>query len=343
MIRVVHYVNQFFAGIGGEEKAWIPAGWADGPLGPGRRLAMLLGADFEIVGTVFCGDDCAAGDGAAAIEEIVGLAAEAKPDLVVAGPAFGSGRYGLACARVAAAATAAGIAAVAAMHEDNPGVEDAGTAPVVASGPTARDMKPSLERLAAAARTVATGGALTAADGRVGSVPRRGRMAGAPAAARAVDLVLARLAGDRQSSEVPLPNFDRVTPAPPLADPALATIALVTEGAVVPDGNPDRLESARATRWQRYSLDGLEVLEPGRWRSVHGGFSTQWANEDPHRIVPLDAARDLERAGTIGQLGNEYLVTAGNGTAVGTARRFGVEWAADLRRSGARAAILTAT
>ena len=343
MTRVVHYINQFFAGIGGEEKAWVPAGMVDGPLGPGRRLAALLGTDFEIVGTVFCGDDYAAGDGASAMEQIVALAAEAKPDLVVAGPAFGSGRYGLACARVAAAATAAGIAAVAAMHGDNPGVEDAGAAPIVAAGPTARDMKPSLERLAAAAHTIAAGGVLTVADGRVGPVPRRATMAETSSAARAVDLLLARLGGDRQRSEVPLPSFDRVTPAPPVADPGLVTIALITEGALVPDDNPDRLESARATRWQRYSLDGIDALEPGKWRSVHGGFSTQWANEDPHRILPLDAGRDLERAGTIGHISSEYLVTAGNGTPVGTARRFGVEWAADLRRSGARAAILTAT
>ena len=39
----------------------------------------------------------------------------------------------------------------------------------------------------------------------------------------------------------------------------------------------------------------------------------------------------------------EYFVTTGNGTSVANARRFGVEWAADLRRSGARAAILTST
>jgi glycine reductase len=68
-----------------------------------------------------------------------------------------------------------------------------------------------------------------------------------------------------------------------------------------------------------------------------------WANEDPHRLVPLDVARELEEEGMIGRLHTEYLVTAGNGTSVGNARRFGVEWAADLRHSGARAAILTAT
>jgi glycine reductase len=121
------------------------------------------------------------------------------------------------------------------------------------------------------------------------------------------------------------------------------TLALVTEGALVPEGNPDGLESARATKWLRYPLTDRDDLPAGMFQSVHGGFSTQWANADPHRILPLDVARDLEREGRIGHLYGEYLVTAGNGTSVGNAHRFGVEWAADLRHSGARAAILTST
>jgi glycine reductase len=338
----VHYLNQFFAGQGGEEAAGSPPSVLPGPVGPGRRLQGLLGDGFEIVATVWCGDDYAAARPGAA-EEIVALAAEAKPDLVVAGPAFGSGRYGLACARVAAAAGRAGWAAVAAMHEDNPGLDEADGAPVVGVGATSREMKPSLDRLAPAVRKVAAGEPLTRADGRAGRIPRRGVMADVPAAARAVDLLLARLGGDREGTEVPLPRFDRVTPAPPLEDPSQAVVALLTEGALVPDGNPGGLESARATRWLRYPIDGVDSLPAGEWRSTHGGFSTVWANEDPHRILPLDAARALERDGAIGRLHGEYLVTVGNGTAVADARRFGVEWAADLRQSEVRAAILTAT
>jgi glycine reductase len=167
-------------------------------------------------------------------------------------------------------------------------------------------------------------------------------MADEPAARRAVELTLARLAGNRQETEVPLPRFDRVTPAPPL-DAGQAVVALLTEGALVPDGNPDGLESARATRWLRYAIDGLDSLPAGQWRSTHGGFSTVWANEDPHRILPLDVARDLEREGAIGRLHGEYLVTVGNGTPVANARRFGVEWAANLRHSEVRAAVLTST
>lgn len=342
MARIVHYLNQFFIGAGGEDAAASPPSTQPGPVGPGRRLAQLLGGDHEIVTTVSCGDDDAAGR-PEAIAEILALIQAAQPDLVVAGPAFTSGRYGLACARVAAAASAAGLTAVAAMHPDNPGIDEAGAAPVVASGEAARLMGPALEVVAAAATRLLAGEVLTSADGLVGLAPRRPRMADRTAAERAVDLVLVRLAGDREATEVPLPRFDKVTPAPPVADLTTATVAILTEGALVPDDNPGALESARATRWLRYSLAGVEELTPGQWRSVHGGFSTVWANADPHRILPLDAARQLEREGAIGHLHEEFLVTAGNGTSVANARRFGVEWAADLRHSGARAAILTAT
>jgi glycine reductase len=342
MARVVHYLNQFFIGAGGEDAASSPPASQPGPVGPGRRLAQLLGDDHEIVATVSCGDDDAAGR-PEAIAEILDLIKEAQPDLVVAGPAFTSGRYGLACARVAAAASAAGIPAVAAMHPDNPGIDEAGAAPVVASGEAARLMGPALDVLSAAVAKLLSGEALTSDDGLVGLAPRQPRMADRNAAERAVDLALTRLGGDRDTTEVPLPRFDKVTPAPPITDLSNSTLAILTEGALVPDDNPGALESARATKWLRYSLAGLDELEPGQWRSVHGGFSTVHANADPHRILPLDAARQLEREGAIGKLHEEYLVTAGNGTSVANARRFGVEWAADLRHSGARAAILTAT
>ena len=340
-MRVVHYVNQFFAGVGGEDSAGTGPDSKEGTVGPGRRLDQLLGDDHQVVATVWCGDDFATGEGA--VEAVIELVRQYEPDAVVAGPAFTSGRYGLACARVAAAAEAAGIPAVAAMHPDNPGLDEAGSAPVVASGDAARQMGPSLDTLAAAVRTLLEGTPLTAEHGRIGAAPRLSRLADASAAERAVALVLARLGGDRDATEVPLPRFDAVTPAAPVADPSSVTVALLTEGGLVPDANPGSLESARATRWLRYPLEGDGGLAAGEWRSVHGGFSTVAANADPNRILPLDVARELEREGAIGGLFGEYFVTTGNGTSVANARRFGIEWAADLRRSGARAAILTST
>jgi glycine reductase len=335
-MRIVHYVNQFFAGVGGEEAAGATPAVREGTAGPGRPLAALLGTDHQVVTTIFCGDDYAASC-ERATDELLALVKAAEPDMLVAGPAFTSGRYGLACARLAAASARAGICAVAAMHPDNPGLEEAGAAIVIESGATAREMRPSLARLAGAITAISRG---QEPDGRIGCVPRHNRIAQQTAATRAVALLLARMAGDDGGTEVPLPSFGSVTPSPPLEDPAGATIALLTEGALVPAGNPDRLESARATRWLRYEL---ERLERDTFQSVHGGFSTVAVNADPHRLLPLDVARELVQEGRIAALHHEYLTTAGNGTQVATARSFGVEWAAELRRAGVQAAILTAT
>lgn len=341
-MKIVHYVNQFFAGMGGEDSAGTGPELRDGAVGPGRKLAALLGDEHEIVATAVCGDDYAASHPGFAAELVAG-ARERGAEMVIAGPAFTSGRYGMACARIAAAATEAGLPALAAMHPENPGLGEAAGTAVVESGQTARQMKDSLERFATAALKVAAGEELTAQDGRIGPLARVNRLAERSAAERAVALLLTRLGGDREATEIPLPDFDSVTPAAPVADVTDALVALVTEGGFVPAGNPDRLESARATKWVRHSLDGLDSAETGSFESVHGGFSTQWANADPNRILPLDVAREMEREGAIGRLHGEYLGTTGNGTTVADARRFGMEWAAELRQANIQAVILTAT
>ncbi len=341
-MKIVHYVNQFFAGMGGEDSAGTGPELRDGAVGPGRKLASLLGDEHEIVATAVCGDDYAASHPEFAAE-LVAQARERGAEMIVAGPAFTSGRYGMACARMAAAASEAGLPALAAMHPENPGLGEAAGTAVVESGQTARRMKDSLERFATAALKIAAGEELTAQDGRIGPVARINRLAERSAAERAVALVLTRLGGDREATEIPLPDFDQVTPAAPVDDVAEALVALVTEGGFVPAGNPDRLESARATKWVRHSLDGLDSADSGEFESVHGGFSTQWANADPNRILPLDVAREMEREGVIGRLHGEYLATTGNGTTVADARRFGMEWAAELRQQNIQAVILTAT
>ena len=117
-MRLVHYVNQFYAGLGGEDAADLGPRVLDGATGPGRLLQQLLGADHQIVATVVCGDDYAASDPAVSAE-LLGMARAAGGELLIAGPAFGSGRYGLVCARLVAAAQAAGLPAVASMHPDN--------------------------------------------------------------------------------------------------------------------------------------------------------------------------------------------------------------------------------
>ncbi len=51
---VVHYLNQFFAGLGGEEAAGTEPTRIDGAVGPGRGLE---GAGLHIDVTLSCGDN----------------------------------------------------------------------------------------------------------------------------------------------------------------------------------------------------------------------------------------------------------------------------------------------
>ena len=60
--RVVHYINQFYAGIGGEEKADHKPEICEAVVDPGTALKAALGSEAEIVATVICGDSYFASD-----------------------------------------------------------------------------------------------------------------------------------------------------------------------------------------------------------------------------------------------------------------------------------------
>ena len=133
-VRVVHYLNQFFAGRGGEEAASAPPEWHDGPKGPGQLVAQLA-PGAEVVGTLSAGDNHVAEHLDTAIPELVALLGERlagrEVDVLVAGPAFNAGRYGLACAALCEAVEATlGIPAVTALYPESPAVDTHRPSPI---------------------------------------------------------------------------------------------------------------------------------------------------------------------------------------------------------------------
>src|SRR5215467_5931491 len=123
-LRVVCYVNQFFGQLGGEDKARVGPQVVDGAVGAARAVQQALGDAGSVVATVICGDNYAAEHAERATAEMVELVAAARPDLLVAGPAFLAGRYGVACGALCAAVQAElKIPAVTGMHAENPGVD----------------------------------------------------------------------------------------------------------------------------------------------------------------------------------------------------------------------------
>jgi glycine reductase complex component B subunit gamma len=345
-MRVVHYLNQFYGRLGGEEAAATAVRLTDGAVGPGVRLNELLAAsNAAIVATLVCGDNFPS-EQPETFSTAVRQAFEAlHPDVVVAGPAFNAGRYGLACARVCEIALQMGIPSVTAMHVENPAVSlhrrDLVIVPTTA---TASGMQIALGTLARLAVHLAKGEPLGPPwdDGYLPHGLRRVELRDAPAAERALNMLAARLRGESIQTEIPLPEITRVEPAAPVADLTTARLAIVSTSALVPHGNPDKLRQSYSTDWRQYSLDGLSALEPGEWESIHGGYDTSAANGNPHLVVPLDALRALEGS-AFGQLHPAYFVTAGVGTPVSAAQRMGGEIAAELLKSGVQGVILTAT
>jgi len=345
-LRVVHYVNQFFGRIGAEEAGDHPFTVKDGPVGPGIGLQKELGEAGTVVATLICGDNRAATDLGAFGAEVERALRDLKADVLVAGPGFNAGRYGLACGEACARAASLGIPAVTALNVENPGVElYRAKTYILPTTPTALGMNETLGRLARFAirlgRREAVGSA--AVEGYYGRGVHKTRILEHPAAERAVEMLALRMAGKPFTTELPLPAVEHVAPAAPLADVAHARIALVTTGGIVPKGNPDGLKQSNSTEWRAYPLDGVATLEAGKYESIHSGYDASAANANPNYVVPLDAVRELEGGRAFASLWPRYIVTTGVGTAVVEARRMGREIAAELRTQGVDGVILTAT
>ena len=87
-LKVVHYINQFFAQIGGEEKADYPAELRVGEIvGPGQALTQQFGEDAEIVATIVCGDSYFNENLEKAKADILAMVKEQAPDVFEIGRA----------------------------------------------------------------------------------------------------------------------------------------------------------------------------------------------------------------------------------------------------------------
>lgn len=345
--RVVHYINQFFGQIGGEEKADIPPLDKEGPVGPGMAFNAAFSGEAEIVGTVICGDSYFNENLEQALKDVLERIKKYEPDLVIAGPAFNAGRYGMACGRLCKAVKETlNIPAVTGMFIENPGVEVyKKDVYIVETAGSAAGMKDAVPKMAKLALKLVKGEeiGLPREEGYIARGIRKNVFVEENGAKRAVDMLVKKLKGETYITEYPMPDFDRVTPAPAIKDLKSAKIALVTSGGIVPKGNPDRIEASSASKFGKYDIEGVDFLTSETFQTAHGGYDPTYANQDPNRVLPVDVMRELEKEGVIGKLHRYYYATVGNGTSVGNAKKFAQEIARELVADGVQAVILTST
>ena len=346
-MRVVHYVNQFFGGLGGEEKAGAPLESREGAVGPGKLLEQLLGIDAQVVLTLICGDNYAVENQESMIAAALQKVRAANADLFVAGPCFLAGRYGMAAGALCSVVQSKlGIPVIAAMTKENPGADlYREMLYIVDSGDNATKMRDALTLMASLAKKLI--------DKQVVGLPReegyiargliRDQFVEKTAAQRLVEMVLAKVKDEPFESEMMPTAFAPVPMPPGIKDLKKAKLMLITDGGLVPKGNPDKIQGSAATRWGSYNIKDCADLSGDDYEISHGGYDPQFVRQDPDRLVPLDVMRDLEREGVVGELYDEFLSTSGLANPLSNTRRMGREMAEKAKRLGIDAIILTST
>lgn len=345
-LKVVHYLNQFFAGIGGEEKADVTPQILEKLPPVTTQLAKLLGEEYEIVGAIVCGDSYFNENLDTARVEVLNMIKSFEPDLVIAGPSFNAGRYGMAAATVTSdVEKELKVKAFTAMYEENPGVDVfRKKVYIVKTANSAAGMRTALPAVAAFAKKYVSGAELDPeTDGFFTKGVRVNEFVSERGSKRAVDMLIKKIKGEEFVTEYPMPEFDRVDPNPAVKDVTKAKIALVTSGGMVPKGNPDHIESSSASKYGEYDISGLDKLTKEGWETAHGGFDPTYANDVPDRVLPVDVLRDLEKEGKIGSLYKYFYSTVGNGTSVANSKAFAAEFAQKMKADGVDAVILTST
>ena len=346
-IKVVQYINQFFAQIGGEEMAHIKPELRTEPVGPGLAFNQAFGDQAEVVATIICGDSYFNENLETAKKEVLDMVKSQNPDIFIAGPAFNAGRYGVACGTIAEAVqNELNIPVLTGMYIENPGADMfKQSVYVVSTKNSAAGMRDAVKVMAPLALKLAKGVAIgsSAEEGYLPNGIRKNFFEKEIGAKRAVTMLVKKLAGKPFTTEYPMPDFDRVAPNPAVKDITKATIALVTSGGIVPKGNPDHIESSSASKYGEYDIDGVMDLTAETYETAHGGYDPVYANEDSDRVLPVDVLREFEKEGKIGKLYKYFYTTTGNGTSVANSKAFASEFSKKLKEDGVDAVILTST
>jgi glycine reductase len=297
-----------------------------------------------------------------AIATILGFLEDKEFDIFVAGPAFRAGRYGVACGHICKAVQEKfKVPVVTSMNEENPGVDMfKKDMPVFIGGKSAAKMRGDVKAMANYANKILKGEATLGAEAEgyfVRGIRHQVWLQGeeaVPAAVRGVDMLVKKLNGQPYKTELVIPKTDWVPIAPPVVDLSKAKIALATSGGIVPVENPDRIQSASATRWGKYDISMLDRLPAAgddcpasspykAYKTIHAGYDPAAADADPNVCVPLDALRAYEKEGKIGSIHKYFYSTVGTGTTQAEAARMGREIVEHLKADGVDAVIMTST
>ena len=344
--KAIVYINQFFGQLGGEDTADVAPSITEGQIGPAMAYNAQLN-DCEVTHTIICGDNYMGSNTEDAVNTILGMLEDKEFDIFIAGPAFNAGRYGVACGTICkAVAEKFNKPVITSMNQENPGMEMFRKDMIIMKGGNiASKMRKDLGEVVRVANKILAGEPVGAAadEGYFPTGHRHQTFIEENAADRFMKMLHARIQGTPYVSEMIVPKIDRVPIAPAVKDLKSARIAMLTTGGIVPVDNPDRIQSASATRWGRYDISEMDALKGGEFMTIHAGFDPAAANANPNRIMPIDAMKVLLKEGVYGSLHPYFYATVGTGTTEKEAARMANEIIPLLQEDNVDACIMVST
>lgn len=128
---------------------------------------------------------------------------------------------------------------------------------------------------------------------------------------RCLDMLLAKYKGEHYQSEVVMSSpVERAIPHLK-CKLSNAKIILITDGGLVPRNNPDHIPSSSSDRFGIYPIKELTALDPDAYEINHQGYDSFYVEQDPNRLLPVDALHELEHEGIIGGIHENFLSTTG--------------------------------
>lgn len=347
VLRVVHYINQFYGGYGGEDTADMGIVVKQEAIGPGKAFEATLKGKGHIVATVICGDNYVTENIETAVPEILEIIKGFNPDVVVAGPGFNAGRYGLACGAITTGVTEIlKVPAVTSLYIENPGTElYKDRCYILVSQAHGKYMRKAVMELGEFVLKIGNGLPIGTAeeDGYHPNGPAPVIDYTIPVAKRALAMLLNKYNGLPFITEVRIPKVEQIDLPVMTKELKDAKIALVTDGGLVPKGNPDHLPVVDSKTFKHYDITAKTYLKAEDYEVCHQGYNNAFVNEDPNRLVPVDALRAAVKDGKIGSMLNEYYTTAGVRTSLENAKKFGTQIAKELLAKEVDGVLLTST
>src|SRR5690606_9954219 len=181
------------------------------------------------------------------------------------------------------------------MAKENPGVDlYRKQLYIVDSGQSVTAMNDAIKRMVAIARKLMAGEEIGAPE-EEGYLPRgllRDGFTDRTSAERLVEMLYLKVTGQPFRSEFEGALFPPVPAPPPVLDLSRAKVAIVTDGGVVPKGNPDGIVGYAAQTWAAYDISQADDLKGEDYEVSHGGYDKRYVEMDPDRMVPVDVMRE---------------------------------------------------